>query len=122
MKPNKYTLNFVNNNITGADSILAVLGGRYFYKKYNDAALVGLIYDGTYTGPVLVGTTANSVAYYTSLDSTLFTYSGTFVSNGVTYYYSSVEYWMAGNLSDTSGLERTKYTNTTIVIIIIGIM
>ena len=111
--PNSYTVNFYDNNNTYsalADEVLVTLSGRNYYKYNSEPALVGYLYDNSYTGPVLVGKTADSVKYYTSVDSTVFAHSGTFVVNGVTYYYSSTEYWQAYDLTDSSGLGRVKLT------------
>ena len=115
---NTYLVKFYNNKdyLSGTDQVIANLSGRLFYKKYADPCLVAYHYGGEYTGPLLVGTTANSVAYYTSYDaSTTLTYSGSFTQDGVTYYYSNLGYWMSGDVTDTSGLaDRTKYSGITL--------
>ena len=109
-----YTINFYENTdyIYEADTLLVTIGGRSFYKKYDGGALLVYIYDEVYTGPALIGTTADSVAYYQTYDNTIVTSAGTFTYDGVTYYYSRGEYWMQGDYTDTSGLNRTKYNET----------
>ena len=104
------------NYINDADGVIVTLSGRNYYKKYSEPALVGYLYNDSYTGPLLVGLTANSVAYYTSSDtSNILTSSGSFDYNGVTYYYSSTGAWMAGDVTDESGLaNRIKYSSISI--------
>lgn len=101
---------YEDSYVYNADSLLVTLSGRKFYKANDGLVLVGYVYAGGYTGPVLVGTTADSVAYYTTYDSnTILTYAGTIEYNGNTYYYSSGTYWMSGDIADTSELNRVKY-------------
>ncbi len=117
-RANNYKVNFYSNKnyLSGSDQVIVNLNGRLFYKKYNDPCLTAYYYSGEYTGPLLVGTTENSVAYYTSYDtSATLTYSGSFTQNGITYYYSNTGAWMSGNVTDTSGLaDRTKYSGITL--------
>ncbi|MBQ9298793.1 MAG: hypothetical protein IJ223_07235 [Clostridia bacterium] len=89
-------------------------GDRTYYKTYADPAYVGYVVgsDG-WTGPLLVGTTANSVAYYATGLSTE-TYSGTLTYNGVTFYYSSYVSWVNTQEAtpDIGGLGRTRYNTS----------
>ncbi|MBP3619132.1 MAG: InlB B-repeat-containing protein, partial [Clostridia bacterium] len=106
------TGNSSNNRVYSAGTLLFTFGGRNFYKKYAGYAYVSYAHRARrWTGPFLIGTTANSVAYYTSVDtSTVFTYSQTFSYNGTTYYLSAFDYSM-GDCFDTSN--RTyPYINT----------
>ncbi len=113
---NQYTVKFYNNdNYTiGANQLIIQLSGRNYYKKYEDPCLAAYLYStGGYTGPVLVGVTPESVTYYTDYDrSIVLAYSGTFVQDGVTYYYSNTGLWMGGDVSSTSGISGiVKYSN-----------
>lgn len=84
-----------------ANALLCTISGRKYYKATNDLAFVGYYYNGSYTGPILVGTTADSVKF-TSDDTE---YSGsTYTYQGQTYYVSSSAYFMAGNQTSTEGI------------------
>ena len=98
---------------SSAGNVIIQMSGRYYYKKYNGFAYVAYVSgsDGV-TGPLLVSTNANAVTYYTSHDNNTFSYAGTINYNGTTFYYSSWEYWIGGNPSDTSGMNRKKYTTS----------
>lgn len=111
VEKNKGTRDIINGiYVSDADSLLITLNGRNYYKANDGEALLGYVYAGGFTGPVLVGTTADSVAYYTSYDSNVvLSSSGSFVQDGVTYYYSSSIYWMEGNYNNTSTFNRVKY-------------
>lgn len=109
-KANTYTIELCNNyDFLDQTGIVATLGGRQFKKTSSGAVLVGYAYDGVYTGPVLVGSTADSVKYSTSYDSSVHDYSGTILWDDNTYYYSSNAYWMSGNLNSTGGVATKKY-------------
>lgn len=84
-----------------ANTVLCTLNGRKYYKTTNDLAFVGYYYSSSgYTGPILVGTTADSVKFTTegqTLSGTQITYQGS------TYYVGSSGYYMAGNQTSTEG-------------------
>lgn len=89
----------------GESELIANIGGRTFNKKYTGGALTGVVYvTGPWTGPIMVSPTANSVAYYTSVDSTILGNSGTITYNGYTYYVSSSDYWMNSDFISDVGL------------------
>jgi len=100
-----------NNNLETAPTnmfmdntgLICTINGRSYYKLNEGAALVGYGYHGSYTGPVLVSTIPEAVEF-TGGGS----FAGTFVHNGVTWYVSSLNYWMSGNRTDSSGLNRVK--------------
>lgn len=59
---------------------------------------------------MLIGLTKDSVSY-TTLGNT-FKYNTTYEYKGKTYYISSTEYWMGGNINSTGGLlTKLKSTN-----------
>jgi hypothetical protein len=64
-----------------------------------------------YTGPILVSETSSFVTYNGGGPN--YGYLGTISYNGKTYYYSKTDYFMSGDLTDTSGLGRQKLTATT---------
>ncbi len=108
-------INFYNNEnyIYDANSLLVTLSGRDFYKANNGGALIGYVYrNEAWTGPLLVSENANSVAFTQTYDGLTSPSRGSFTYNDTTYYYSSANYFMAGNQTDTSGLNRTKYTDS----------
>ena len=90
-----------DNNImitSKAGDKICVISGREYTKAYDGEAIAGYYYCLTgYTGPILVGLTAESVAFKTTWDSRVLEYGGTVTYNGKTYYYSSTEYFMSGN-------------------------
>ena len=82
---------------------LCTLSGRKYYKAYDGWAIVGYFYcDSGYSGPILVGKTAESVAYTTTWDSTVWESIGTVEQGGETYYYSAIKYFMSGNHNNTA--------------------
>ena len=93
-----------NIQITAANALIAKLGSRNYYKKYAGSAYVGYYYTSLEnTGPILVGTTADSVAFYSDDDtSKIYTYEQIINYKGTNYYVSSTEGFMDGNLDNTS--------------------
>ena len=84
-----------------AGELLCTLDGRTYTKTTDDPCFVAYFYisDG-YTGPMLVGETADSVKFTTegqTLNGTQITY------RGGTYYVGSTGYYMAGNKTSTGG-------------------
>ncbi|MBR7091187.1 MAG: hypothetical protein IKC79_01900, partial [Clostridia bacterium] len=101
------------NVIAGrASSTICKIYGRTFTKNNDEFALCGYIYNGKYTGPLLVGRTADSVAYKQTHDTTLCTYAGKTTYAGYEWYYSSAGYWMEGNYNDEANLNRYKISNS----------
>lgn len=97
--------------LTGASKLICTLSARTYTKKNAGWAIVGYQYDGTYTGPCIVGLTADSVVYTAvGVDHAS---EGSLTYNGTTYYYGGPTYWMSGNLTDSSGLGRVKMTAAT---------
>lgn len=99
-----------------ANYLICTISGRKYTKTTNDLAIVSLINFGDlYTGPLLIGTTSDSVSF-NSMGQTLIS-TKTFEYNGTTYYYSSREYFMGNNptvVSDYSLLNNITgktYTN-----------
>ena len=83
--------------VENAGTVLGAIEGRTFTKTNNGKAAVAFVFDGNYTGPMLVSTDPDACFFSTSGDyvSTNGT-EGTVVYNGKTYYYSSGS-WMAGD-------------------------
>ncbi len=92
-----------NIKFTTARSLIATIGGKNYYKLNAGAAYVGYYYsEFETTGPILVGTSANSVAFYVDNISNTYTYETTINYNGTTYYISSSNGFVDGNLDNTS--------------------
>ena len=101
-------------DIYDKDSHFMTIAGRKYYKQNDGVAIIGMVYDNTIncTGPLLVSTDQNAVAYYTSHDNSVFTSVGSVVHNGSTYYYSSDGYWMCSqNYPNQSIYIWKKYEN-----------
>ena len=96
-KPTKISIN-------SADTLIAKLNNISFYKKNAGNAYVAYYYGGAETtGPILVGTTPDSVAYYRSDDpSTTYAYENIVIYKGVQYYISSTIGFLEGDLQNTS--------------------
>lgn len=94
-----------------SNTVLCTLSGRKYYKTTDDEAFVGYYYSSEgFTGPILVGTTADSVKYTTEGQ----TFSGTQITyEGNTYYVSSNQYFWTGNQTSTEGV-ATKLSNSAI--------
>ena len=99
------TIDIDSNDIykcSKAGALLCTLDGRAYTKATDGLAYVGYFYssDG-YTGPMLVGTTADSVKYTTEGT----TFSGSTVTyRGGTYYVGSTQWYMGGNKTSTGGV------------------
>lgn len=111
-------------------SYLMTIEGRSYYKTNPGAAMIAYVYDGAYTGPLLISTDPSAVVY--STDCTIpeckaeCSYNGTknqtecnidsatnyVVHNGTNYYYSSSLLWMFGNQGlSNDKFNWPKYTN-----------
>ncbi len=77
---------------------LVTVKSRDYMKVNNGIAAVGLLCSDNYTGPILVGLTADAVAYQYSYGGTqTVTEHATVTVDGKTYYYSLDEGFMGGN-------------------------
>ena len=93
---------------------IVTLSSRNYNVKNTGIVYVGYFYNGGYTMPLLVGSTPESVAFYTSYDTSAVVQSiGTVTYKGITYYVSGTGYAMGGNITDTSGNNYPKYTAST---------
>ena len=95
-KSNEYTASDIKY-VSDAGSEVAVVAGRSYTKTNNGMAAVALAYINGYTGPILVGQTANSISY-------IFYYSG----KNVVSQYGSVtiddeEWYYSKNIGFMSG-------------------
>lgn len=89
--------------VTDKDSLIVNFAGRNYYKASNGSAVVGLAFNGTYSGPILVGKSPDSVRYYYSgYDGTRYESksSGSIEFEGETYYYCNTEGWFMGSYLD----------------------
>lgn len=77
------------------------------YTKVNEGWALAAYIGTTSSGPLLISTVADNVTYIASSGGP-FTYAGTLIYNGVTYYYSATEHFWGGDYSDTSGTGRAK--------------
>ena len=101
---------FSKYTVSSSNELLCILSGRSYYKTNNEKAVGAYYYNGNYTGVLLIGLTKDSVSY-TTLGNT-FKYNTTYEYKGKTYYISSTEYWMGGNINSTGGLlTKLKSTN-----------
>ena len=111
---NTYTVRFHSNlgYVNTKDTVLVKLGTRVYYKKNAGPALVGYVYNGNYTYPILVSTTAANVAWFANHSScTNITSAGSLTYNGTIYYYTGNSCAMSGNLTNSSGVgNRYKIT------------
>lgn len=97
--------------VLSTNTLICTLNGRTFTKINAGWALAAYAYwSNNYTGPVLVSTTANYVAYKPGTYPAV-TSGGNVVYDDVTYYYSGAGYTMSGNRTDTSGTGRLRLTN-----------
>lgn len=110
-----------------ADSLLGNYnnGSRYFYKKNDGLAIVGLVKgkvsNGTYYGPVLVSKIADAVAYRCTASQN-FTYQTTFTYNNETWYISPFTWFVANypasdfpRLTEITGKTYDGRSNATII-------
>ena len=97
--------------MTEANSLLATLSGREYRKLNAGKAYATYYYNSNgYTHALLVGETAESVAYTTSAGGP-FTTTTTVTYGGKTYYVCATDYAMPGNLTSSSGF-ATKLDQT----------
>lgn len=83
--------------VENAGTVLGAIEGRTFTKTNNGKAAVAFVFDGNYTGPMLVSTEPDACVYSTSGDHVSTNGAeGTVVYKGKTYYYSSGS-WMGGD-------------------------
>lgn len=75
--------------------VFSTIAGRSFSKVNEGKAIVGVIYDGTYTGVMLLSTEPDAVTY-TSIGQT-FPQMGTIEYLGLTWYWSGGSNSMGGN-------------------------
>lgn len=112
---NGHAVSYDDNNIMYSDKandLLCTLSKRNYYKAYDGWAIVAYYYCSTgYSGPILVSDEADNVAFRTTWDSRILKYGGTVVYNEKTYYYSSTEYFMPGNLTNTDANKLYKCNN-----------
>ena len=87
--------------VSGADTLLMNIAGRNYLKKNSGFAILGYYYTNDYyTGPILVGTTPESVAFYApnvNECTNITASSNTIKYNNVTYYYSNPGCFIYGN-------------------------
>ena len=106
LMPQPMAVSFDDNAIMRTDKagdLICVLSGREYTKAYDGEAIAGYYYCSTgYSGPIIVGTTPESVAFKTTWDSRVLDSAGSVTYEGKTYYYSSTEYFMPGNLENKS--------------------
>lgn len=81
---------------------LCTISGRTFYTYQRGAIVYATVYNGSYTGPVVISTIRDIVAY----EPGSVVSQGSFKYLGLTWYITSFTYWMSGNYSDTSGLSQ----------------
>ena len=101
-------------NVYNGGKWLMSINGRDYYKVNDGVAIIGAVYEGTYTGPVLISTDPDAVLYSTDdriaresnecnnglipghavceIDKT----KNFVIYKGTKYYYSSSMLWMGG--------------------------
>ncbi len=84
--------------VSDAGSEVAVVAGRSYTKTNNGTAAVALAYINGYTGPILVGSTVNSISYifYYNGKNVVSQY-GSVTIDGEEWYYSKNIGFMSGN-------------------------
>ena len=99
---------------------LCTLSGRTFYTQLDGPIVYATVYKGDYTGPVVLSTNINLVAYQPGE----IVSQGSFMYLGVKWYITNFGYWMQGNCTDSSGLSQkltitdaTNYTDMGIAIL-----
>jgi len=85
-------------------TLLCTLSGRTFYKTTDDFAYVCYAKQSysNYSGPLLISKIADGVKY-TVENSPTFSAIGSFEHNGETWYVSTDEYFMRGDLTSSAG-------------------
>ncbi|MCQ2496171.1 MAG: leucine-rich repeat protein [Lachnospiraceae bacterium] len=91
-------------HVSEAGTLLATISGRTFTKVNDGDAVVGYMYNGTYSGPVVVSyESAEAVTYTTNYGNNVFNSIKTIEHMGRTWYVGSDQYWMYGNNASTAG-------------------
>lgn len=98
--------------VSNAGEQLCKLASRVYRKSYDGAAYVGYMYNGVYSGPLLVSSVSADAVIFNGGGGDQYA-AGTIEYLGNTYWYSSGGYWMGGNYTDTSGLNRYKVPEAT---------
>lgn len=113
--PQSLAVSYDDNAIMRTDKagdLICVLSGREYTKAYDGEAIAGYYYCSTgYSGPIIVGTTPESVAFKTTWDSRVLETAGNVTYEGKIYYYSSTEYFMPGNLENKGENKLYKCNN-----------
>ena len=91
--------------VFSAGELITQISGRNFTKVNPGLAFTGYMYNGGYTGPVVVSpVNADAVTYVTSYTSTTFGETATLDYKGQTWHIGSNQYWMYGNQNSTAGV------------------
>lgn len=81
---------------------LCTIDGRTFYTYQRGSIVYAVVYNGNYTGPVVLSTNRDLVAYEPGGVLS----QGSFKYLGMTWYITNFSYWMSGNRVDSSGLAQ----------------
>lgn len=81
---------------------LCTINGRAFYTYQRGAIVYATVYNGSYTGAVVISTNRDYVAY----EPGNVVSQGSFKYLGLTWYITGFTYWMLGNYNDNSGLSQ----------------
>jgi len=81
---------------------LCTIGGRTFYTYQRGPIVYATVYNGSYTGPVVISTNRDLVAY----EPGAVINQGSFKYLGITWYITNFTYWISGNQSDTSNISQ----------------
>ena len=81
---------------------IATINGRTFYTLSRGSIVFATVYNGSYTGPVVISTNRDLVAY----EPGSIVSQGSFTYLGLTWYITNFGYWMSGNQIDSSGISQ----------------
>ena len=81
---------------------IATISGRTFYTLSRGSIVFATVYNGSYTGPVVISTNRDLVAY----EPGGVVAQGHFDYLGFTWYITAFSYWMFGNQVDSSGISQ----------------
>lgn len=81
---------------------LCTVGGRTYYTSQRGSIVFATVYDGDNTGPVVLSTNRDFVAY----EPGAIVSQGSFQYVGLTWYITNFGYWVNGNKQDTSGISQ----------------
>lgn len=81
---------------------LCTISGRTFHTYQRGAIVYATVYNGSSTGPVVLSTNRDLVAY----EPGAVINQGSFKYLGSTWYITNFSYWVSGNQTDTSGLSQ----------------